>query len=212
MPRPSKFSINQLREAALALVDKEGLSGLSMRSLADSLGTGAMTIYNYVSDRAELESLLVDAVMLEAEWQETFREDWRDEVREIAIAFWKVARKHPNVIPLLLTRRSFSEAFLNPTEFLLRALARGGRSGEELLIAFRTVSGFSMGIAQAELAGPLSFSNEETAKEVISRFKTLPQEKYPRLIEIATAASKSDPGKEFVAGLNIILSGLTKQV
>lgn len=210
MPRPSKFTREQLQAAALEIVDQEGLGALSMRTLASSLGTGAMTIYNYVSDRAELEALLVEAVMSKASWDGTEKSDWKEDVREIALAFWRAARLHPNVIPLILTRRSFSPAFLDPSEALLRALVKSGRSGQDLLVAFRTVSGFSMGIAQAELAGPLSSSQGESSEETISRFQSLAKERYPRLIEISNSAKSSSPEEEFISGLNIILEGLSR--
>ncbi|MGJ4789660.1 TetR/AcrR family transcriptional regulator [Leptospira koniambonensis] len=207
MPRPSKFTRDQLQAAALEIVDQEGLGALSMRTLASSLGTGAMTIYNYVSDRMELEALLVEAVMSKASWDRSEKSDWKEEVKEIALAFWRAARLHPNVIPLILTRRSFSPSFLDPTEALLKALAKSGRRGEEMLIAFRTISGFSMGIAQAELAGPLA-NQGESKEETISRFQSLSNDKYPSLIEIAKASLSSSPEKEFLTGLNIILKGL----
>ncbi|PJZ69413.1 TetR family transcriptional regulator [Leptospira perolatii] len=208
MPRNPKFSREQLQKAALSLVDKKGLEALSMRNLAASVGTGAMTIYNYVSDRAELESMLVEAVMSEVKWSPRPGADWKQDVRDIALAMWKAARIHPHVIPLILTRRSFAPAMLDPTEALLDALYRGGLTGGDLLVSFRTVSGFATGIAQAELAGPFSISKKENMKKVISRFQSLPKEKYPRLIEIANAARESNPEREFTTGLNVIIFGL----
>jgi AcrR family transcriptional regulator len=65
MPPKAKFTRAQLQAAALALVDAEGLAGLSMRTLASSLGTGPMTLYNYVRDRGDLDALVVEAVMAE---------------------------------------------------------------------------------------------------------------------------------------------------
>ena len=85
-----------------------------------------------------------------------------------------------------------------------------GRSGEDLLIAFRAVSGLVMGFAQAELAGPLSFEAGEPAAAVIGRMRALPSERYPRLIEIAGAAVDSDPKTEFRGGLDLLLAGLTR--
>ncbi|MCE9598695.1 MAG: TetR/AcrR family transcriptional regulator [Spirochaetia bacterium] len=211
MSRNQKFSREQLQAAALALVEKEGLEGLSMRNLALALGTGAMTIYNYVADRAELEGLLVEAVMQEVRWSGKPSKDWRADVKEITHAMWAAARKHPQIIPLVVTRRSSAAAFLGPTEALLDALKRGGLKDQNLLIAFRTVSGFVTGIAQAELTGPLAASAQEDAKDVIARFESLPREKYPRLLEIAKAAGKSKPEKEFTTGLNIIITGLEKE-
>ena len=174
MGRPAKLSRERLQSAALALVDEHGLAGLSMRALATALGTAPMTIYNHVANRADLEVLVVEAVVAEADWAGEPHEDWRDDVRQIATALWRAVRAHPHTIPLILTRRSRASAIFESSEALLDALARSGRSGRRLLIAFRAVVGFVMGFAQAELAGPLSVAAGEPAEVVIARFRALP--------------------------------------
>ena len=65
-----------------------------------------------------------------------------------------------------------------------------------------------MGFAQVELAGPLSRAAGERPQAVIRRFRSLPADEYPRLIEIATAALQSDAEREFRAALDLLLSGL----
>ena len=65
MAPKAKFTRAQLQEAALALVDEQGLAALSMRTLAGTLGTGPMTLYNYVKDRDDLDALVVEAVLAE---------------------------------------------------------------------------------------------------------------------------------------------------
>lgn len=208
MGRPAKFSRSQLQAAALALVDREGLAGLSMRSLADELGTGAMTLYNYVSQREELDVLVVEAVIAQAHWPAGRHESWQDEVRAIASAWWRAVRAHPHAIVLILTRRSRSPAVFEVTESLLGALARSGRSGQPLLVAFRALSALIMGLAQAELAGPLAVQAAESAEATIARFRALPPERYPKLIEIAGAAVESSAESEFQASLDLLLTGL----
>lgn len=208
MGRPAKFTRLQLQAAALALVDAHGLAGLSMRALATALGTGPMTIYNHVADRAELDALVVEAVITKVDWPRERHHDWRDDVRDIATATWRAVRAHPHVIPLILTRRSRSPAVLEVTEALLAALARSGRSGQRLLSAFRAVSAFVAGFAQAELAGPLSLAAGEAPEAVVGRFRALPKGRYARLVEIADAAVTSDTAREFRDGLDILLAGL----
>jgi AcrR family transcriptional regulator len=208
--RPPRFSREQLQAAALALVDAEGLAGLSMRSLAKALGTGAMTLYGHVSDRAELDVLVAEAVLAEARWPRKRYDDWRAEVEAIATAMWRAVRAHPHAIPLILTRRSRSAAVVDASEALLGALARSGRRGRELLVAFRAVTAFVAGFAQAELAGPLAVAAGEPPDAVIARFAALPAERYPRLVEIAGAAQKSDPKREFREGLAALLAGLSR--
>ena len=210
MGRPAKFSRARLQAAALALVDRRGLAGLSMRALAARLGTGPMTLYNHVADREDLEMLVVEAVVAQTVWPRTDHADWRAAVGEIAIALWRALRAHPHVIPLILTRRSRSPAVLEVSEALLRALARSRRSDADLLIAFRSVQALIMGFAQVELAGPLSRAAGERPQAVIRRFRSLPRERYPHLIEIATAAMTSQAEGEFRAGLAILLAGLER--
>jgi len=208
MGRPPKFTHAQLQQAALAIVDADGLPALSMRSLAAALGTGAMTLYNYVREREGLDLLVVEAVVAEAKWVVPPGAAWHEELAAIARAMWGAVRRHPNTIPLILTRRSRSPAMFAVAEALLGALARGGFRGHDLLRAFRAVTALVMGLAQAELAGPLALRAGESAPETIERFRALPADRFPRLIEIATAAAASDAGKEFDAALGWLVDAL----
>ena len=128
MGRPPKFSREQLQTAALEIVDSEGAGALSMRSLAAALGTGPMTLYNHVEDRADLDVLVVDAVLAQVKWRSRKTGDWQAHVEAIATAFWRAVRAHPHTIPLILTRRSRSEVVLDRSEALLDALAGSGRT------------------------------------------------------------------------------------
>jgi AcrR family transcriptional regulator len=207
MPAPRKFTREQLRSAALALVDEQGLAGLTMRNLAAELGTGAMTIYNYVDGREGLEELVTEAVMGETRWTET-PGDWPAQVVSVAEGMWRAVRAHPHAIPLILTRRSSDVPTLAPAEALLRALAHSGRSGVELLVAFRVVSGYVTGFAQAELTSPFAARAGEDRVAVAGRIAALPVDRFPKLIEIAEAAADGDPETEFRSGLAIVLAGL----
>ncbi|GAA3943822.1 TetR/AcrR family transcriptional regulator [Actinomadura viridis] len=207
MPAPRKFTHQQLQAAALELIDQEGLAGLTMRALAARLGTGPMTIYNYVDGREGLEHLVTGAVMAQVRRPDGHPGDWRARVEAIAEAIWRAVRAHPNAIPLVLTTRSLDEEALAPAEALLQALAGSGRSGADLLAAFRVVSGFIAGFAQAELTGPLASASGQDAGAITARMADLPAQRFPRLIEIAHAAT-GDPQAEFRSGLKIILTGL----
>lgn len=211
MARPAKFTRSQLQAAAVAIVDERGLNALSMRSLADSIGTGPMTIYNYVKNREELDALVVEAVMSEARWPDTGEGDWQENVRAICQPIWLAITAHPHVIPLILNRRTLDETALEPVERLIRALAGSGRTGRPLLAAYRTVFGFVIGLAQAQLVNPRPGSAQDPPDPTVARMQALPANKFPKLIEIASAASQVAPEDEFRAGLDIILAGLATQ-
>ncbi|SDH58987.1 regulatory protein, tetR family [Actinokineospora alba] len=203
MGRPPKFSRERLQAAALEIVDEEGLAALTMRSLAARLGTGPMTLYNHVEHRADLDLLVVDAVTASVRLPEP-SDDWRVDVEGIACALWQAARAHPQAIPLILTRRSRSAAVLDVSEALACALARGGRTGADLLVAFRAVIGMVGGFAQAELTSPLAV---EPAGDVIERIQA-EGSRYPCLAGIAESARGSEPEAEFLGALRALLAGL----
>ena len=46
----ARFTLDEVQAAALEIVDRDGLSALSMRTLGTALGTGPMTLYNYVAE------------------------------------------------------------------------------------------------------------------------------------------------------------------
>jgi AcrR family transcriptional regulator len=208
MGRPPKFTREQLQATALAIVDAHGLEGLSMRTLAEALGTGAMTLYNYVAVREDLDVLVVEAVVAQARWDIAPGAGWDDELRSVARGLWRAVRAHPHAVPLILTRRSRTPATFDVAEALLRPLARSGRSGRALLQAFRAVTALITGAAQGELAGPLALQAGESAAATIARFQSLPVDRYPGLVEIAAAAAGSDAASEFEACLDMLVAGL----
>ena len=67
-PSAKRPPLNRRRivEAAVAVVDEVGLSGLTIRRIAGELGVSPMAIYSHVADKAELIDLFVDFVVGEA--------------------------------------------------------------------------------------------------------------------------------------------------
>lgn len=206
MGRRPRFSRSEVENAAIAVLDRDGPSGLTIRAVAQELGTGPMTLYTYVDDRAGLDALAVDGVMRTVTVPAA-PSDWRSDVMAIAESVWQAVRPHPHAIPLILARRSTSASFLNTAEVLLAALARSGLTGPDLLAAFRAVTTLATSFAMTELAGPLA-ADREASSEVVDRFRSLPRHDYPHLVEIAGAAASSTPEAELRSGLTALLDGL----
>jgi AcrR family transcriptional regulator len=61
--RPQGLTRERLVGAALDLIGKEGLEGLSMRALADRLEVKAASLYWHVRDRRELVELLAESIL-----------------------------------------------------------------------------------------------------------------------------------------------------
>ncbi|MEU1361191.1 helix-turn-helix domain-containing protein [Micromonospora zamorensis] len=64
--------------AAVALADTEGLAAVSMRAVASMLGTGAGSLYRYLSSRDDLLDLMTDRVIGELRPYPQAEGDWLD--------------------------------------------------------------------------------------------------------------------------------------
>lgn len=193
----ARFTLTEVRTQAIRIVDQDGLAGLSMRSLAAALGTGPMTLYNYVKDREELEGLVAEAVLADVRLPRR-SDDWRTDVKAIATAIWRAVRKHPNAAPLVLTRRTVSAVGYLPAERLIEALGRAGLSDLALLAAFRGVLSLVMGAAQVELAGPLD----------AQRIGDLAGAEHPHMAALAETSQRSTMGDDFDRALDMLLTGI----
>lgn len=204
----ARFSVAEVAAQALEIVDRDGLGALSMRTLAAALGTGPMTVYNYVNDRDQLEELVAEAVIASVELPPSSH-DWQQDVRAIAMAIWQTVRQHPNVVPLVLTRRTVSPSSYAPAERLVEALARGGLEDADLLAAFRAVLGLVMGSAQAELAGPLAGPARDSEQvAVASQIGRLAGVEHPRLAALALTSQQSSAAADFERALDMLLAGV----
>jgi AcrR family transcriptional regulator len=92
----SAHTRSEIAAAALAIADEEGFEAVSMRRVAQRLGAGTMTLYNYVSTKDELITLMADAVMAEALVPEgrLAEGDWRRGLRQIALHTRETFRRH----------------------------------------------------------------------------------------------------------------------
>src|SRR5579864_197298 len=91
----------RLVEAALDLIDDEGLDGLSMRALADRLEVKASSLYWHVRDRDELLELLAGAI-LESVGRPRQRATWRETVQANADALHRSVSAHKDANRILL--------------------------------------------------------------------------------------------------------------
>lgn len=201
MPRPRSLDPAQLASAALAVIDREGLPALSMRSVAAELGRGTMSAYRYVDGREQLERLVVDHVLSEVDFEVSPQLRWDEQLMLVAERIRRAVAAHPAIVPLLLIHRHDSAPIRRSGEVMIGILTDAGFSGEQRVIAFRALLSYIIGALQVEHHGPLSGSGTEA-------LAALPTTRYPRLAETARQARDVSVEHEFGAGLAIVLRGM----
>jgi AcrR family transcriptional regulator len=201
MPRPKSLAASDIAAAALAIVDREGLAALSMRSVAEELGMATMSLYRYVSDRAHLEQLAVERVLDEVDTAVPARLAWRKRVTLLCERVRSAVAAHPAILPLSLLHRHTLPSSQRWGEALLGVLSEAGFSGAARVIAFRCVLSYLIGALQVEQLGPLAGPGTRALAQ-------LPETAFPLLVETARHAQKIEPDSEFRLGLAIVLRGL----
>lgn len=201
MPRPRSLTSNDIAAAALQVIDRDGLAALSMRTTATELGVGAMSLYRYVKDREALERLVVDQVMATVNTKSTPRAAWDQEITRLAERIRRAVGKHPSIVPLLMLHRHASQGVKRCAEALLQALTEGGFTGQQRVIALRTLVSYLSGALQAQHLGSLDGPSTDAMAE-------LPPDEYPLLAATARVARRIGPDAEFRGGLAIVLQGL----
>ncbi|NBE98482.1 TetR/AcrR family transcriptional regulator [Nonomuraea sp. KC401] len=94
-PEPRQgLSLPRIVRAAVELADAEGLSGLSMRKVADRLGFTTMSLYRHVPGRDQLVDLMLDDVLGEHP-HPPGTGGWRARLEAVARHAWEIRKRHP---------------------------------------------------------------------------------------------------------------------
>lgn len=203
------LSRDKVLRSALALADRDGISALSIRSLARELGTKPMTLYYYVANKEQLLDGLVDLVFTEIELPHPGA-DWKAEMRRRAHSARQVLHGHPWAIGLLESRKTPGPATLKHHEATLATFRAAGFPVQLTAHAYSLLDSYIYGYALQEAGLPLAGQENvaEVAGPIMEQFAT---GEYPHMVEIATQVVMQpgyDYGNEFSYGLELILNAL----
>ena len=202
------LSRERVLRAALAVADRGGVAGLTIRSLAAELGAKPMSVYHYVANKDEILDGIVDLVFDEIHLP-TSAQDWRTEIRQRAEATRRVLGRHRWAIGLLESRATPGPANLRHHEAVLATLRAAGFTVELAAHAYALLDSYVYGFALQEASLPFDDTNvTEVAGPIMDTFLV---GKYPHMAELA-AELVLQPGyafgNEFTFGLDLILEGL----
>jgi len=200
-------------QAALAIVDRDGVDGLSMRRLSDALGRDPVMIYRHVPNKAAVLDGVAEIVLAQLSVN-TADPDWAGQLRTVARAFRQLTLAHPKVVPLLVTRPLATPlgqrppGMLRPLEDVLALLTSAGFAGDDALHIYRVLFGFLYGHILNELQEVIE-RPEETDHVLRFGLHRLPITEFPVLRSLAPALASYDGAAELDRGLDLLLPGLT---
>jgi len=125
---PAKPPLSQeaMVSAALALLMREGLAGMSLRKVASSLETGAASLYAYVESLEELQALVCDRGLAEVRTTGSPKLGWQARLVALLNSYLLVLLQTPGLAQLALRTIAIGPNALRILEAQLALLEEGG--------------------------------------------------------------------------------------
>jgi AcrR family transcriptional regulator len=217
-PRP-RLSVDAVVEAAIAIADENGLDAVTMRAVADRVGSSPMTLYTYVPGKLELLDLMLDALyvaMPRPPWSR--RQGWRRRLGAIAQANRALFASHPWAARVSTARPPLGPGLMAKYEYELAALDGLGLSAVEMDASLGFLLAFvqSAAIAAQDAASTTVESGDDASwwAEVAPLLERLVDPAaYPLASRVGTAVGTElgtafDPEHAYAFGLERVLDGL----
>ncbi len=207
------LSRERILGAALALLDDEGLAGLTMRALAARLGVTPMSLYNHFADREALFDAIHEAVLAEAPRPRLdARTRWKTSLLAVARALRRGLQAHPNALLLFATRPVRSAAVLEALDETLRCLRKAGFSPHQALYLLDCVVMLTVGHAMAEFGSSPAARPDRIGRDLQAQDAELAELGLDELRRVVAATYPHDYEAEIKAGLRALVDGFERQL
>jgi AcrR family transcriptional regulator len=194
-------------EAALELINRDGLQGFSMRKLGDALGVKAMSIYSHIPSKEDILDGVLEVLYQRMQYPHELHQSPRMQLEQLAHAFRNLLRAYPNVLPLVATRPLRTQSGLSFIESILEIIQRAGIREENAIYTLNCLAGYVIGHALLDVGSvPMKGVEKETTGTL--NLEQLPESQFPNLHLVTPKLARRNPDEEFNFGLNALLNGL----
>jgi AcrR family transcriptional regulator len=187
-------------DAALLMIDRDGLDALTMRRLAHDLGVEPVTVYRQLPNKEAILAAVAERLRQEVSPQAAGGDDWRAQVKGMWLGLHDVMRAHPNAIPVIARGGMYSTSAAAGTAGMIALLRDAGLSPDGVAELIHTLSACVVGFGFAMVWG-----REIAAGGVPEQPAGAPMAPPPDdLIPYLRRMGRWEPG-EFAAAVDIVL-------
>jgi AcrR family transcriptional regulator len=209
-PRPRgrpPVPLDRIVTTALQIVDDEGADALSMRTLAQRLGSGTATLYRHFASRSELIAHVVDTMFgtIELDTATLRALPWQDACKAVAHSMFDVLRRHQNVTSLLSENVPIGPNALAAREQMLAFLLANDFPPALAARSYATLARYILGFAMQ-----LNSSHGDVGDAKLAQiFHDLDRNQFPATVTVADSLPVP-LDDEFAFGLDLIVDGLAQ--
>ncbi|WP_419997924.1 TetR/AcrR family transcriptional regulator [Streptomyces boninensis] len=206
--RPAKAPLSQeaIVSAALDLLSREGLPGLSLRKIATALDTGPASLYVYVANLDELRALVLDRALAEVDVAAGHGRPPRERLKAVLRSYQDVLLSRPGLARLASTTMARGAGALRLAETLLDCLAeagvagRAGAWGADLLLLQVTANAAEKSAWDAQ---------GDVMAQVRQAYEQAPAADYPRIHALGEEVF-SGQGERWEWALDVVIEGISR--
>ena len=153
MARPTTPLLSKpgIRAAALAIVDRDGLAGLSMRKLATALSVSAAALYFHYATKEQLLEDVASEIMEQVDTS-AFAHGWREGLLGWARSYRAALAEHPNIVPFLAHGPGQRDASLRRADAVHGGLVAAGWPPREATMIGASTKYVVVGAAMASFS------------------------------------------------------------
>lgn len=220
-PVRTPLSRERVAEAALTVLDRHGLDGLSMRQVAAELGVAVSALYAHVSSKDDLLELMYTRLFDDYALPAPDPEHWQEQLRDFARAWRRRLLSHRDMARISMGHVPFTAELLPHVEALLAIFRTAGLPDRIAAEAGDLISTYIDGFVleegmwrdRAAQHGGHDASQarpdwREMTDEMQNYFASLPAQDFPHLRALAGLMVTDSSDERFDIGLEIILRGL----
>jgi len=204
-----KLSRDKIVAEAIAIADKDGLSYLSMRRLADKLDVEAMSLYHHIKNKKELVAEMVDVVAPSIPILDTCV-DWKDALRKRADLMRATLIQHPWAAHEFVSGINVGPNMLKYVDTTIGYLLSAGFSYKLTDHAWNTIDSYIYGFNLQSQNFPLQPSEFKAAAKQF--LPVIPKETHPYMHDMSLSVINGthDGIQDFHFGLELILESLDR--
>jgi AcrR family transcriptional regulator len=203
------LSRQRILEAAVRLVDAEGLNALTMRRLASELGVEGASLYKHIPNKAALHFGMMRTIFQEMNPDYPADElDWQGRLRAGMRSFRDLGLKHPRVFALL--NRPW-EANSPRVESELGSMIAAGFEVKQAAYSLRLLASFVIGFVIWETSSLIRDPEELRDMETESEIFRFP-DSYPNTLAARPYTKGPGLDEAFEFGLTAGIEGIAAMV
>jgi AcrR family transcriptional regulator len=206
--RRNPLSRDAIVDAALAVLEAEGADALTIRRLADELGTGPATLYWHIRSKEELGELVYDRVMGEIELPEPDPDRWQEQLKDLARQAYRVMLRHNDLVRFSIGRVPVGPNMLRVMEWSLELFRRVGVPDQPAAY-FGDIFGRYLDASVLEVT---TRDDGPDVEQVGQYFGSLPSDEFPNITRLTRSMFAGSDDDRFEFGLDLLVRGLAASV